>query len=207
MATTNASRTYATSEFTGAGGDPNVEIFAAEVGELALSAQPTTVSRAGTSVSLTWNGLPTAADLALIDAAVVAHTGGAFAPDLQSAVVEAAGTNATTTEDVRVTLTTGKLPAGAYQVVWSAEIAVDAVVANTGCQLNFYIQKNGGARVERGQGVVSAQLFDTRAAVAYLEGVEAGDNYTFELGYKKVGASANIAKIQSARLYLKPLEA
>jgi len=206
MASTQAQRIHPLSEFTSTTppGNPNVDIFATEVAALALSLQPTSISRSGTSIALVWNsGLPTAADFVLIDAAVAAHVGGAFSPDVQKAIVEAEATNDTTTEVVRATLTTGKLPAGEYQIVWSAELAVASVVANTGCQANFYVTKNGGARNERGQGVADSPLYDTRSAVGFLT-IEAGDEFVFELAFKKVGGPAQTAKIQSAHIFLKP---
>lgn len=208
MATSQAQRLYQFSEFTTASGSPNTSIFATEVSALALSVQPDSVTQSGTTVVLQWaSALPTAADMTLIDAAVADHPGDAFGDELQSAVVEAEDTNDTTTESVRVTLDTGKLPAGDYQVAWSAEIAVDAVVAGTGAQVNFYVTKNAGSRTERGSSANGEQLYITNGSVAYLEGVVDGDEFLLEIGYKKVGAPANTAKIQRARIYLKPVAA
>ena len=194
-------------EFTTASGSPNVSIFSNEVAALALSEQPDSVAPDGTSVVLQWNALPTAADLALIDTAVAAHSGDAFSEELQSATEEAEATTTDTAETVRVSLATGKLPAGDYQIVWSCELSVEAVVANTGAQANLYFTKNGGSRVPVGQGINDQAVYDTRGAMAYLEDVKAGDEYLLELGYRKVGVAAQTAKIKSARVYLKPLSA
>ena len=72
MSATQTTRSYPVDEFTSASSNPNAGIFAVEVAALALSVQPGKVYRVGSVVLIEWTALPTAADLALIDAAVAA---------------------------------------------------------------------------------------------------------------------------------------
>jgi len=206
MGNIEVTRTYAKSEFNGTtpSGQPNLSIFTEEVADESLSVQPFSIYEAGTNIQLQWSSLPVAADITAIDALVTAHTGGAFSGSKQSAVAEAEDTNDTTTESVRVTLDAGKLPPGDYLVVWSCELCVTSVIASSGVQANFYVTKNGGSRSEQGQAGTDVNVYDTRAASAILT-VLAGDSYKFELGYKRIGA-ANTAKMQRARIYLKPFD-
>ncbi|GAG50660.1 unnamed protein product, partial [marine sediment metagenome] len=68
MGSTRVTRTYGRSEFTIAGNNPNAKIFAMELAELSLTAQPSTVYNSGTNVVLEWvNVLPVAADITAID--------------------------------------------------------------------------------------------------------------------------------------------
>jgi hypothetical protein len=203
MANTITTRAYAKSEFTAASGNPNVDIFAEEVAEASLSLQPYAVHASGGDIVLEWSDLPVAADFTAIDALVAAHTGGVFASEKQSAIAEGEDTNATTTESIRVSLDAGQLPPGDYLLSWSCELGLVADTNNAGAQANFYVIKNGGSAVERGQATVGeSSIYDTRGSVAVLT-VKAGESYSFELRYRRIGATST-AKIRSARVYLKP---
>jgi len=75
--------------------------------------------------------------------------------------------------------------------------------ANVEFTPGIYVIKNGGSAVERGQATVGeSSIYDTRGSVAVLT-VKAGESYSFELRYRRIGATAT-AKIRSARVYLKP---
>lgn len=200
MGTTKVTRTYANAEFTAAGGDPNPRVFTRELADLPLSVQPNDVHRSGTDVVLVWDDLlPLAADLVLVDAAVLAHVGGdtsALAVRVES---ESVDTNATNTWEEKLQLRTQKLVAGTYEVVWYAEIACDAVIAQSSAAVRVVIDG-----VVEFSGKTDGTDWFPVSGNNFVDVLE-GDRVKTEIRYRKSGTGANMAKIQKARISFRPL--
>jgi len=207
MGTTQTTRAYEKSEFTGTTppGNPNVSIFAQEVSDESLSVQPSSVYSSGTDIVLMWDsGLPVTSDITLIDGVVASHEGGDFASSVQQEVVEAEDDDDTGDPVVRATLDTGLLPADDYLLSWYAEGKVDSVVASTGMRIRLYITKNGGSRDERGEFNNDLNGYNPFSGTVMLNAVKAGETYKFELEYEKLGPTSNPAYIQRCRIFLAP---
>jgi hypothetical protein len=200
MGTTRVVRTYANTEFTSTS-DPNPKVLERELGDLALTEQPSDVHRSGTDVVVVWNDLlPLAADIVLIDAAVAAHTGGNTTSDPVRAESEDVSSNATDTWETKLELTTQKLVAGTYEIVWYAEIACDAVVASSTAAVRVMI----GGNVEFADKTPGTDWY----AVSGNNFVDVldGDTITTEIRYRKAGTAANMAYIQKTRISVRPLK-
>lgn len=156
MAETSIKRFYGEEEFVGllpgfAIDETQVKLLGTILGALALSGPIAEVRRAvlgeRISVVVEWAGLPSSADVALIDAAVAAF-GGAPITDAPLSAESLGITSATTSALVTVIdATTPPRQAGAYRFDWCCLVGMLAAVANTGVRGVCTVTRTQGADV------------------------------------------------------------
>lgn len=151
MAENSIKRYYPEADFVGllpgfAINAAQVALLGGIVGGLALSTPVAEVRTfalgENTGAVVEWEGLPSAADVALIDAAVAAFTGGTTtsAPIIQLSA--AVATSASATPVTKIDFTTPPLDAGTYQVIWNTSLRMQAVIANTGVQADITLTRS-----------------------------------------------------------------
>jgi hypothetical protein len=186
-------------------GKVNTAILAAEIAASspAISQPCSGVSVSGTSCTAVFPELLVAADITQLDALVAAHQGADFQSAFQRAMSEAEATNDTTSDVDKVTLATGALPSGYYDVTWYAEVCASSSVANTGASVGFMAAKNGGATTEIGRTANDLTTYISFAG-GYSAQLAAGESLTLAIVFKRLGASSNPAKVRRARIFLAP---
>ena len=196
---------YPLSDFVESGGVVSPVILKQELTDAGLSVTVNSVSVSDVLVNMFLLGMILEADVTLVDAVVAAHTGSAFSSKHQKAILQAEATNNTTTDETRVSLDSGVLPAGIYTIMWYAEIAVTSLLANTGASVAMVVTKNGNGAVEAGSSVNDLPYYTSFSGSYQLE-VTDGDQWVLALTWKRIGTSSNPAKIRRARIFLSPEE-
>lgn len=197
MGTTTTRRSYAFAEFTY--GSVNAPILEEELTTAGLTTI-TNVATSGTTCHIDFDGYIDASIESTCDAVVVAHQGDDFAGTFFREVSEAESTETAGTWTNKLTLQTGVLQAGVYALSWYCELAVDSVVADTGCQARLELNDVERAITSWGE----AQWHHFSGSIPAQ--IAAGETIKLELDFHKIGASAQTAKIQRARLAVAPLE-
>jgi len=144
-----------------------------------------------------WVALPSTADVAAVDAAVAAFTGGTTT----SAPIEinsfAAATSTIGTPTVKITHTTEPLDEGTYQVIWNSSIRMLAVIANTGVEGRIAISRSDGASVSQSDAWDLANLHTFNGAITFV--ILAGQTITATLSFLRLGSSGT-AEMSGARI-------
>ena len=191
--------TYPLSAFTVSGGKVNGLTLKRAMSEAGLSVVCTGIGPFDTGCSVETDGDPTAGDLTLMSGVVAAHTGEWFAPAYKLEVSEGEEDDDTGDEIVKVTLTTGLMQAGVYQIGWYMELAQTTQSTTSGARGRLMVKKNGGSAVERSQQNVDINQWQIMSGSLSID-AEDGDEYTFELTYERIGASGNAARARFARI-------
>jgi len=144
-----------------------------------------------------WITLPSAGDIAAVDAAVAALVGGTTT----SAPIEinSFGTQTSTsaTPVVKITHTTGALDEGTYQVIWNSSIRMQAVAANTGVEGRISIARSDGATVAQTDAWDLANNHVFNGAITFI--ILAGQTIAVTLSFLRLGASGT-AEMSGARI-------
>jgi hypothetical protein len=202
MGQTTTQRLYALTEFTSSTpANVNAAIFKQELfDDAGVVEKPLTVARTGSNVLVEWSGVTVAqATLDAVDAAVAAHVGGQFQATPQTAFAEAEDSDDTGDEKTRLTLSTGLLTDGTYEVYWYCEVKVDAEVANSAVEARLFVDKNGGGEVERGSQAWPFPQYGVFSG-SFPVVVADGDDYDLRIAYERLGPTSNPAFIRRARL-------
>lgn len=149
MAETTITRYYREEEFSnlapGFGLDANY--LATVLGALALSEPVAEVRKiqAGEAVgvAVAWAGIPSNADVAAVDAAVAAFTGGPTTSEPFVEVSTPATTASNATPVTKIDITTPPLEAGTYQVIFSCQYRMQAVVAGDAARAISIVTPSG----------------------------------------------------------------
>lgn len=151
----------------------------------------------GAAAIVEWVALPTSGDLAAVNAAVAAFTGGSTT----SAPIEinsfGAATSTSGTPTVKITHTTQPLDEGTYQVIWNSSIRMQAVIANTGVEGRIAIQRSDGASVSQSDAWDLANLHTFNGAITFV--ILAGQTIAVTLSFLRLGASG-VAEMSGARI-------
>lgn len=144
-----------------------------------------------------WLSLPSSADVAAVDAAVAAFTGGTTtsAPIEINSFGTVTSTSATPT--VKITHTTGALDEGTYQVIWNSSIRMQAVIANTGVEGRISIARSDGATVAQTDAWDLANNHVFNGAITFQ--ILAGQTIAVTLSFLRLGASGT-AEMSGARI-------
>jgi len=202
MGNTITQRLYALTEFVASTpANVNAAIFKQELfDDVDVVEKPLTVARTGSNVQVAWSGTTvTQATLDAVDDAVADHVGGSFQATPQTAVMEAETSDDTGDEVTRLTLDTGLLTDGMYDVAWYCEIKTDDEVASSAAQARLYVDKNGGGEVERGTHTWQFPQYSSFSG-SFPVTVSDGDEYSLRIAFERLGAASNPAFIQRARL-------
>jgi hypothetical protein len=200
MAESSFRRFYRPSDFVALVGDLDMGMLRTVLTGLGLSAPIGNVEKlaTGLGVRIEWDDLPPPADVALIDAAVAAFTGGATTS--QPFVYEsfALATSSSGTPVVKIDQTTPPLDAGTYQVSWVCNTQMAAVIANTGVQATIRLE-----RLPDNAFVEQPDAWDRAAPHAFNGSqpfpVQAGKRIRALLTFVRLGASGQ-AEMRGARI-------
>lgn len=193
MGTAASELKYTAAEFTNAP-QPNAAIFQAELAELALSIQPFQVSKQGTDMRAVFADIILAADVSLINQAVIDHLGGVTSADPVIVQDQSESTDDSGTPQTKLTLTTGLLEAGTYVASWYAEVKVDAETANSGVRAALLV--NGTERGETNWDLPAWHNFSGSFPIER----NSGQTLNLELQYDRLGPTSNPVTIRRARL-------
>lgn len=202
MADTSFRRFYHQFEFaalTGGLTASNVALLETALRALTLTVPIGSVSLVGSgaAVVVEWEALPVAADLAAVDAAVAAFTGGTTTSSPFEYNSFAASTTTSNTHQTKLDNTTPPLDAGTYQVIWNSTLRMQAVAANTGVEGKAAITRSDGVNVTQIDSWDLAQGHAFNGAITFQ--VQAGQTIRSVLTFARLGAS-NTAEISGARI-------
>lgn len=156
----------------------------------------------GLGVRITWDTLPSEADLAAILTRLGTFTGGTTtsAPFQYNSFPVATSVVATPT--VKINETTPPLDAGTYQVIWTSSIRMQAVIANTGVEGKIRLTRSDGVFVEQTDAWDRANNHAYNGALTFQ--IAAGQTITALLTFSRLGASGT-AEMSGARITIDQL--
>jgi len=177
-------------------------LFKTEVGLLALTAPIVDVRLTVLGVQLTvvveWAARPSDNDLLLVDGKVASFVGSATTSEPIVAVSAGATTAANATLVDKIDLVTPPLDAGTYQVIWTSQLRMQAVVVGDAARAVLTITPSGGAPQTQmdhwGEAVVKAY----NGAATFLRA--AGQTIRVQLQLAEVGPGVGVAEISLARV-------
>jgi hypothetical protein len=176
------------------------------LGQLALTVPLVDVRLApfGDSVVVEWSSIPTAPDIAALDAAIHAFVGGATSKAPIEINSFAVATSTSSTPVTKIDVTTPLLDAGTYQVIWCTSLRMQAVVANTGIEGKIRITRSDGVFVEQDDAWDLASRHAFNGAITFT--VLAGQTIRAFLTFSRLGASGT-AEMSGARVTIDQLSA
>jgi len=198
MGTVRVTKTYAKSEFSSAS-SVNISMFKDEVEQLGIT-DPTTIFASGTDVVVRWDDvLPTSDDITAVDGAVEDHAGGTTSSEATLMTDADASYNSTPVWDTKLDVSTGMLVAGTYEVMWQAEIAIDAEDASICSEFRAVVNDEAEMSVKN-------YRTEWLPVVGYRSvSVSEGEAIAVSLDFRKCGAKANMAKIRKAQVSIKAI--
>jgi hypothetical protein len=195
---TTVIRSYPLADFPN--GKCNAAILAQEIkDDPAVSVEPS-VQLSGTTVTVQFAALITAAEVTALDALVAAHQGDDFAAAVQAVAAEGAVSTGAAKLGL-VTLTSGPLAAGTYLGGWYGESKLAAAAADTGARLSMDYTLNGGATAEAAgstSNIVDWESFAGSYPLTLLD----GESVSVVLSVQRVGVGAVNADARRARITL-----
>ena len=205
MALTNINRFYQRADFVSLlpGFDLDVDQISAQLSSLSLTVPVANVERLSQNegILVQWEVLPSNADIAAVDGAVAAFTGGVVSSS--PVEVESLGvTTALTASLVNVIdVTSTPREKGKYLVTWNSLVATLAVIANTGVRGVVTLTRTRGAtsvsrQWEHNWNLPQPQLFGS----ALTFDCEAGDTIRVLLQVAKAGLLVATAQMAMARV-------
>jgi hypothetical protein len=192
--------TYPLLDFVASGGIVNPQILQQELSAAGLTVLQVSTSSVDCTVSL--SGDASASDIATADGVVAAHTGSSFAPDsaLKKISVAAESADDTGVEVSKCSLSVGPLPEGTYLCTYSMEVSLTSEGGTaTVVKALLKLTHNGGSANEVGEHNSSHPGW-SKFSEAYMFDVVAGDTYSFELVFQRVGTAGNAARARRARI-------
>lgn len=148
-------------------------------------------------VIVEWPGLPSAADVALVDAAIASFAGGTTTSQPFEYNSFGVSTSNSSTPVTKLNNTTPLLDAGTYQVIWNALLRMSAVIANTGVEAKVRITRSDGVFVEQ------TDAWDLNVNHAYNGAITfqvlPGQTLTTLLTFSRLGALGT-AELSGARI-------
>jgi hypothetical protein len=191
MAETTFRKFYLLADFVAMAGAPpvagQVQTALDAIGQIVLVG-----STFNQSIFVEWPTLPSAGDLLAVGAVVAAFTGSSTT----SAPIIVTSAQATTTTGAAVsklTLTTPPLDAGTYQIIFSCQIRMTAVVAGEAARAISTI--NGVSQQDHwGESVLKA--YNGAATIQRT----AGQTITVDLSIQEVGPGVGTAEMSQARI-------
>lgn len=164
---------------------------------LSLPVNETRLALGGAALIVEWAGLPSASDVAAVDALIPTIEGIATTAEPIELNSFGAQTSESSTPVVKISQTTPPLQPGTYQVIWTSSIRMQAVIANTGVQGRIQLQRSDGAQV------VQTDAWDLNVNHAFNGAITfqvlAGQTISAELSFNRLGASGT-AEMSGARL-------
>lgn len=190
-------------DFIAASALPNFPIFTQELIALGLSVPVVSAVGSGNrgngpDAIIILDGLAVAADLTAIDAAVAAHTGASFASTVQNDISQAEQSDDSGIPVTKASVSTGPLPAGDYQITWTAEIATSTNSTTSGAVVRLMGGKNGNPPTEQKQhtnaGNSTYEHFGGGLPIAMKD----GDSWDLQIEFERIGAAGNAARCRRA---------
>lgn len=169
---------------------------------LSLPVNETRLALGGAALIVEWAGLPSAADVAAVDALIptIVSVVTTSAPiELNSFGVE---TSTSSTPVPKISHVTPPLQPGTYQVIWTSSIRMQAVAANTGVQARIHLERSDGAQVEQTDAWDLNVHHAFNGAITFQ--VLAGQTISAELSFSRLGASGT-AEMSGARVTIDQL--
>lgn len=199
MASSNFFRFYRPIDFTSLVGSLDIGLLITALRLLVLSTPIRNVEllSPGLGVRVEWDVLPTTGDLALVDAAVAAFTGGATTSDPFEFNSFAVATSASSTPVTKIDQTTPPLDAGTYQVLWLSSLRMQALIANTGVQGDITLTRSDGVFVHQDDAWDLTSRHAFNGAITFQ--VLAGQTIRSQLTFNRLGASG-VAEMSGARI-------
>jgi hypothetical protein len=203
---TTIQRFYAQTEFAGMQGQPvDAAQFLTYLGTLPLGA-PVLDARdvANGWIAVEWAILPSASDVAQVDAAVIAFAAQPTTSEPFELNSFAATTATTTTPVDKVSFTTPPLEAGTYQVLWASMLRMVAAVAGTGVRALITLTRSGGTSIQQESHWDLAQKVAFNGGITFR--VTAGQTIGVLLQVNKIGAPAATAEMSGARVTIDKID-
>jgi hypothetical protein len=147
----------------------------------------------GGELIVSWTGTLSGPDESAQDAIIASHAGDGFIVEAQSE--ESLGVSSTGSSALKISLSSGPLAAGDYEVTGFADIRAQAVVANS--HVMGTILLDSAELIEHSTPSDSFESFGIASIVSF----SAGDTPELEIWVQVVG-DPNVAEIMNARLGL-----
>lgn len=148
-----------------------------------------------------FDGDPTSGDETLFDGAIAAHDSSDFTAPPFLDVSESESSDDSGVPIVKVHLDDIMPMPGDYTLYWYMEIMTTTTTGSSGARGILNVTKNG-SKVERARHHNSENQ-ERNMSGAFPFTVTAGEVYSFELTFERIGASGNAARAQRARLAVK----
>jgi len=178
----------------------NDSVLTQQINESAVSTSVSKITLPGTSFIVEMGDLLEASEVAIIDGLVAAHVGADFDVLPISEQSNNETSDDTGDEVVKVSLFTGILAEGSYNISWHMEHATTIITGTTGSRAALYARKNSRDFIEYSQDANGENQFKLFSSSVILS-ANPGDSYEFELRHERIGASGNASRAQRARLH------
>lgn len=201
MADESFRKTYYTSDFTSLSGGiaENKPLLESALSALTLTVpvNEVRVALGGAAAIVEWQQLPAPADVAAVDAAVAAFTGGPTTSQPFEFNSFGASTTQSGTHQTKIDETTPPLDAGTYQVIWTSSLRMQAVAANTGVEGKIRLERSDGVFVEQDDAWDLANRHAFNGAITFQ--IQAGQTIRALLTFARLGVSGT-AEMSGARV-------